>query len=110
MFSLSTAARLVVALSLARSIVAEDYLVSRRHQKRFVDDNGNYNISIYYINDVHAHLDEFAAAGTDCVNATKGCFGGYARVKVRSADIRFVTPIVYSLRAACHQLYEAITP
>lgn len=31
--------------------------------------------------DVHAHLDEFASAGTDCSDPTKGCYGGYARVK-----------------------------
>lgn len=31
-----------------------DTLVSRRLQKRFVDGDGNYNISLYHINDVHA--------------------------------------------------------
>ena len=37
--------------------------------------------AFYHINDVHAHLDEFRASGTDCTNKTLGCFGGYARVK-----------------------------
>lgn len=31
-----------------------DTLISRRLQKRFVDGDGNYNISLYHINDVHA--------------------------------------------------------
>ena len=30
---------------------------------------------------MHAHLDEFRSTGTDCVDPTKGCFGGYARVQ-----------------------------
>ena len=60
---------------------AEDSLYSERLSKRFVDDDGNYNISFYHINDVHAHLDEFSSSGTDCTNPEKGCYGGYARVK-----------------------------
>src|SRR4051812_28992639 len=59
----------------------EDHLVSRRMTKRFLDGEGHYNISFYHINDVHAHLDEFSASGTDCPDKTKGCRGGYARVK-----------------------------
>lgn len=46
-----------LALSIASSVNAEvkvDTLVSRRLQKRFIDDDGNYNISLYHINDVHA--------------------------------------------------------
>ncbi|RPB17436.1 5'-nucleotidase [Morchella conica CCBAS932] len=58
-----------------------DTLISRRLQKRFVDGDGNYNISLYHINDVHAHLDQFRSSGTDCTDPTKGCYGGYARVK-----------------------------
>lgn len=61
--------------------VEEDSLYSGRLSKRFVDDEGNYNISFYHINDVHAHLDEFSSSGTDCTKPEKGCYGGYARVK-----------------------------
>lgn len=61
--------------------VAEDALYSSRLGKRFIDSEGNYNISFYHINDVHAHLDEFSSSGTDCTNPAKGCYGGYARVK-----------------------------
>ncbi|KAH6612191.1 Metallo-dependent phosphatase-like protein [Chaetomium sp. MPI-SDFR-AT-0129] len=61
--------------------VYEDHLVSRKLNKRFIDDAGNYNISFYHINDVHAHLDQYTSSGTDCTDPKKGCFGGYSRVK-----------------------------
>ncbi|TFK35446.1 5'-nucleotidase [Crucibulum laeve] len=41
----------------------------------------NYEISFYHINDVHAHLDEFRSSGSSCTDTTKGCVGGYSRVK-----------------------------
>ena len=77
------------AAVVASAIVAEDVLIGRRHHskipgwlgKRFLDAEGNYNISFYHINDVHAHLDEFSSSGTDCTNPDRGCYGGYARVK-----------------------------
>ncbi|GAB7360853.1 hypothetical protein MBLNU230_g0839t1 [Neophaeotheca triangularis] len=64
------------------AVSAEDVLYSRRHlEKRFIDEDGNYNISFYHINDVHAHLDEFTSSGADCEDPEDGCYGGYARVK-----------------------------
>lgn len=70
------------ALPFVGSVVsAEDVLHSRRLNKRFIDDEGHYNISFYHINDVHAHLDQFSSSGTDCTNPAGGCYGGYARVK-----------------------------
>ncbi|KAI5865212.1 Metallo-dependent phosphatase [Durotheca rogersii] len=69
------------AASLAGLVSAGDSLYSRRMSKRFIDTDGNFNISFYHINDVHAHLDEFSSSGTDCTNPTRGCYGGYARVK-----------------------------
>ena len=75
----------VVGLAAAK----EDHLVSRRHlAKRFIDSEGHYNMSFYHINDVHAHLDEFSASGTDCPDKTKGCRGGYARVKAALDESR----------------------
>jgi 2',3'-cyclic-nucleotide 2'-phosphodiesterase (5'-nucleotidase family) len=70
---------LVIAgpVSLAAS---EDVLYSNRLSKRFLDTDGNYNISFYHINAVHAYLDEFSSSGTDCTSPEKG-YGGYARVK-----------------------------
>ncbi|GAP92775.1 putative 5 -nucleotidase [Rosellinia necatrix] len=79
----------LLALAAAASLVlAEDSLYSRRATKRFIDDAGNYNISFYHINDVHAHLDQFAASGTDCTKPERGCYGGYARVKTVLAETR----------------------
>jgi 2',3'-cyclic-nucleotide 2'-phosphodiesterase (5'-nucleotidase family) len=69
------------AVSVAGLAAAEDSLYSSRLQKRFIDDNGNYNISFYHINDVHAHLDEFSEAGTACEEPEEGCYGGYSRIK-----------------------------
>ncbi|POS69804.1 5'-nucleotidase [Diaporthe helianthi] len=72
-------ALLLVPAALARP---EDVLVSRHHdwhQRR--SDYGGFEISIYHINDVHAHLDQFSSSGTDCTRPERGCFGGYSRVK-----------------------------
>lgn len=73
----------------------EDRLISRRAvagngklRKRFIDSNGNYNISFYHLNDVHAHLDEFSSSGTDCTRPERGCFGGYARIKTVLKETR----------------------
>ena len=72
----------VAASCLVHHAQAEDMLVSRRRlNKRFIDDNGHFNMSFYHINDVHAHLDEFSRSGTDCTDPERGCYGGYARVK-----------------------------
>ncbi|KAF9528279.1 Metallo-dependent phosphatase-like protein, partial [Crepidotus variabilis] len=40
-----------------------------------------YPLTFYHINDVHAHLDQFRSTGSTCTDPTKGCVGGYARVK-----------------------------
>ncbi|KAL7624794.1 hypothetical protein AAE478_004008 [Parahypoxylon ruwenzoriense] len=69
------------AASLVGLVSVEDSLYSKRLSRRFIDSEGNYNISFYHINDVHAHLDEFSSSGTDCTNSSKGCYGGYPRVK-----------------------------
>ncbi|KAF1912079.1 Metallo-dependent phosphatase-like protein [Ampelomyces quisqualis] len=67
--------------ALASLSQAEESLYSRRMAKRGIDGQGNYNVSFFHINDVHAHLDEFSSSGTDCTRPERGCFGGYARVK-----------------------------
>lgn len=68
--------------AIIESTVAEDVLVSRRAlDKRQLNDDGLYNMSFFHINDVHAHLDEFRSSGTDCDDPSKGCYGGYARIK-----------------------------
>ncbi|KAH8665263.1 putative 5'-nucleotidase [Tricladium varicosporioides] len=73
----------------ASTCIAEDSLYSEHSlRKRFIDSQGNYNISFYHINDVHAHLDQFRSTGVDCPDPTKGCFGGYARVQQVIKDTR----------------------
>ncbi|KIV90644.1 hypothetical protein PV10_07927 [Exophiala mesophila] len=86
MFTVSqalTLCNLIIVSLLSSTIFAEDVLYSRRHAlaKRGLDADGNYNISFFHINDVHAHLDEFSSSGTDCTRPERGCYGGYARVK-----------------------------
>lgn len=78
---LSSFAAAAAACGLVGLVAADDSLYSSRLSKRFIDDGGNYNISFYHINDVHAHLDEFSSSGTDCTKPERGCYGGYARVK-----------------------------
>lgn len=45
-------------------------------------------VAFFHINDVHAHLDEFSSSGTDCTTPSKGCYGGYARVKYAVDELR----------------------
>ncbi|KAJ3562463.1 hypothetical protein NPX13_g8560 [Xylaria arbuscula] len=78
----------LVPLAVVGLGLAEDSLYSRRATKRFIDDSGNYNISFYHINDVHAHLDQFSSSGTDCTKPEGGCYGGYARVKTVLEETR----------------------
>ncbi|KAG5635560.1 hypothetical protein H0H81_010861 [Sphagnurus paluster] len=76
-----------VSLSTLGSIVllplvaAEDYLVSRTLSEGHLKRADSFNISIFHVNDIHAHLDEIRTSGTDCTDPAKGCFGGYARIK-----------------------------
>ncbi|OTB18564.1 hypothetical protein K445DRAFT_326993 [Daldinia sp. EC12] len=88
MVRVSPFSALSVASSLAGLALAEDSLYSKRLTKRFIDTEGNFNISFYHVNDVHAHLDEFSSSGTDCTNPSKGCYGGYARIKTVIDDTR----------------------
>ncbi|KAI1099329.1 Metallo-dependent phosphatase [Jackrogersella minutella] len=78
----------LVATSLSGLALAEESLYSKHLSRRFLDADGNYNISFYHVNDVHAHLDEFSSSGTDCTNPSKGCYGGYARIKSVIDDTR----------------------
>ncbi|KAK7414334.1 hypothetical protein QQX98_006776 [Neonectria punicea] len=78
----------LAALALATSVCAEDVLFSKRMTKRFINDDGNYNMSFFHVNDVHAHLDEFKSSGTDCDDPADGCYGGYARIKTTVDELR----------------------
>lgn len=48
-----------------------------------------FDITIFHVNDVHAHLDRFRASGDNCTDPTLGCFGGYPSVK---ATIDYLRP------------------
>ncbi|KAF2030445.1 Metallo-dependent phosphatase [Setomelanomma holmii] len=84
-----TRTTLPLALSaLAAASPAEESLYSKRMTKRGIDAQGNYNISFFHVNDVHAHLDEFSSSGTDCTRPERGCYGGYSRIKTVIEDQR----------------------
>ncbi|KAG5918563.1 hypothetical protein E4U61_001659 [Claviceps capensis] len=82
----------VAALAFGSLAAADDYLYSSRVSKRGLLPNGNYNLSFFHVNDVHAHLDQFAPGGTDCTDASKGCVGGYARIKTKVDELRTQKP------------------
>ncbi|KAK0622028.1 Metallo-dependent phosphatase-like protein [Bombardia bombarda] len=86
---LLSAAACAASFGMAAAQAGEDHLVSKRAlSKRFIDSQGNYNISFYHINDVHAHLDQYSSSGTDCTRPERGCFGGYSRVKTVLKETR----------------------
>lgn len=66
-----------------------DSLVSKRSiEKRYLDAEGNYNITVVHTNDVHAHLDQWRAGrGTDCTPGSE-CISGYARIKQKISELR----------------------
>lgn len=82
LMAMASIVKLLSVLLAVTAALAEDVLVSRhydRHQRR--SGYGDFEISIYHLNDVHAHLDQFSSSGTDCTRPERGCFGGYSRVK-----------------------------
>ncbi|KAK2027933.1 5'-nucleotidase domain-containing protein [Colletotrichum zoysiae] len=83
-----------LALALAGTALAVpakedgDHLYSSRIAKRGIDAAGNFNVSFFHVNDVHAHLDEYSSSGTDCTRPERGCYGGYARIKHTVDELR----------------------
>ncbi|KAK2052582.1 5'-nucleotidase domain-containing protein [Colletotrichum caudatum] len=83
-----------LALALAGTALAVpakedgDHLYSSRIAKRGIDAAGNFNVSFFHVNDVHAHLDEYSSSGTDCTRPERGCYGGYARIKYTVDELR----------------------
>ncbi|KAF8209361.1 5'-nucleotidase domain-containing protein [Mycena galopus ATCC 62051] len=75
---------LVLSLVIATTASAEVNLTSQQHALKATGPpvcKDHFNISIYHVNDIHAHLDEITTAGTDCTKPASGCYGGYARIK-----------------------------
>ncbi|KAL4805922.1 Metallo-dependent phosphatase-like protein [Aspergillus unguis] len=87
--------KLSLSLALALGsigVAADDYLYSKRLAKRFVDEEGHYNVSFFHVNDIHAHLDEYASSGTTCEDPSEGCYGGYARIKTKVTELKKTYP------------------
>ncbi|KAH6662640.1 5'-nucleotidase [Plectosphaerella plurivora] len=85
---LASALALATVASAGHEKVGVDTLVSKRMAKRQADAEGDYDMSFFHVNDVHAHLDEYYASGADCVDPKRGCFGGYARIKHAIDELR----------------------
>jgi hypothetical protein len=79
----------VTLAAFTTALAKVDRLVSKHAlEKRFLDDNGNYNVTIVHTNDVHAHLDEWRAGrGTDCTPGSE-CISGYSRIKTKINELR----------------------
>ena len=48
-----------------------------------------FDITIFHVNDVHAHLDRFLSSGNNCTDLTLGCYGGYPSIK---ATVDYLRP------------------
>ncbi|KAK2591709.1 hypothetical protein QQS21_010594 [Conoideocrella luteorostrata] len=83
-------AAIVAALSDMASV--SDLLFSDRLAKRGVDSKGNYKMSFFHVNDVHAHLDQFTKHGTDVIYPAQDGYGGYARIKTKVNELRRQNP------------------
>ncbi|KAI5468058.1 Metallo-dependent phosphatase-like protein [Mariannaea sp. PMI_226] len=83
----------LASLALLLALVStEDVLFSQGLKRRSLDSDGHYSLSFFHVNDVHAHLDEFALSGRDCDDPSKGCYGGYARIKHTVDQLRVAHP------------------
>ena len=51
--------------------------------------DGTFDITLFHVNDVHAHLDRFRSSGDNCTDLTLGCYGGYPSIK---ATIDYLRP------------------
>lgn len=80
----------LISIVATLAFAKEDELISRRalaagrfgKRDAFANDTGSFELSFYHINDVHAHFDEFYSSnGNNCTDRSRGCAGGYARVK-----------------------------
>ena len=60
----------------------------RRGEDGHRNDN-TFDITLFHVNDVHAHLDRFRSSGDNCTDLTLGCYGGYPSIK---ATIDYLRP------------------
>ncbi|TFK97586.1 Metallo-dependent phosphatase-like protein [Pterulicium gracile] len=79
--SFSTSFALTALVLLRDVALAEDHLISRSLKQRHFKRADPFNLTLFHVNDMHAHMDEVVMSGQDCADPSKGCYGGYARVK-----------------------------
>jgi 2',3'-cyclic-nucleotide 2'-phosphodiesterase (5'-nucleotidase family) len=73
---------LTVALGCAFTLTTAYYVpLYPQAEEQPASSSGDFNITFFHINDVHAHLDEFNKNGLNCSDPIKGCYGGLARVQ-----------------------------
>lgn len=89
---------LLLASTFAAGVVRDGgvrvHTLESEHRGNNNHDDGHrgdetFDITIFHINDVHAHLDRFRASGDNCTDLTLGCYGGYPSVK---ATIDYLRP------------------
>jgi len=64
-------------------------LESERRGEDGHGDDKTFDITLFHVNDVHAHLDRFRSSGDNCTDLTLGCYGGYPSIK---ATIDYLRP------------------
>ena len=52
-------------------------------------DDKTFDITLFHVNDIHAHLDIYRSSGANCTDLTKGCYGGYPSIK---ATVDYLRP------------------
>ena len=63
-------------------------LHSLETERRGYGGDDTFDITLFHVNDVHAHLDRYRASGANCTDLTQGCFGGYPSIKATVDHLR----------------------
>jgi len=86
-----TSLLLLVASTYAAVVTRDDgiELHTLETERRGYGDDETFDITLFHVNDVHAHLDRFRASGTNCTDLALGCFGGYPSIK---ATVDYLRP------------------
>ena len=81
----------LLASTYAAVVVRDDgaELHALETERRAYGGDDTFDITLFHINDVHAHLDRYRASGANCTDLTQGCFGGYPSVK---ATVDYLRP------------------
>ena len=77
----------VLLASTYATVVARDDAHTLETERRGYGDD-TFDITLFHVNDVHAHLDRYRASGANCTDLTQGCFGGYPSIKATVDSLR----------------------